>query len=74
MAERKYSVAEIDRMRRALEWAYPTGVSYYAEQRGAEIENRLRTYMQNGTEPSELEEVAQERMRAETQMRQRQRL
>lgn len=70
MAERKYSVAEIDRMRRAIECSYPGG-AYYAEQRSAEIENRLRTYMQNGTEPSELEEVAQQRMRAETQMRQR---
>jgi len=55
VAERKYSVAEIDRMRQAIRWSYPCGVPYYENERSAEIENRLRTYMQNGTDPKELE-------------------
>jgi hypothetical protein len=51
MAERKYSVAEIDRMRGAL-------VSMCSSDRDAE--DRLRTYMLNGTEPEELEGAANE--------------
>lgn len=51
MAERKYSIGEIDRMRKAIEWCYPTGVPYLAAERAADVENRLRTYMQNGTDP-----------------------
>jgi len=56
MSERKYSVSEIDRMRKAIEWSFPTGVSYDAVDRAAEIEERLRTYMLNGTDPKELED------------------
>jgi hypothetical protein len=54
MTERKYSITEIDRMRIAIRWSYPSGV-YYSNERTADIENRLRTYMQNGTDPEELE-------------------
>lgn len=57
MAERKYSVGEIDHMRRCIRFSYPSGVSYYEQERAAEIENRLRTYMQNGTDPRELDEM-----------------
>lgn len=50
MADRKYSISEIDRMRTAIAWIFPSG----------DIENLLRTYMQNGTEPEELEKVLHE--------------
>lgn len=54
----KYTVAEIDRMRRAIEGSYPSGVIYNGKERAAEVEDRLRTHMQNGTTVTELEEVA----------------
>lgn len=54
---RKYSISEIDRMRRAIRYSYPSGVCYIQHERDADIENRLRTYMQNGTEPEELEKA-----------------
>lgn len=53
----KYSVDEIDRMREAIRRSYPLGVAYYKKERDADIENRLRTYMLNGTTPGELEEA-----------------
>lgn len=55
---RKYSVAEIDAMRECIGWMYPSGVSYLQGERAADIENRLRTYMTNGTEPDELQKAA----------------
>ena len=64
MAERKYSIGEIDRMRKAIEWCYPTGVPYLAAERAADVENRLRTYMQNGTDPEELEKMENDRLEA----------
>ena len=48
---RKYSVAEIDRMRNAVYGLYPE--SYWPK--APEVEDRLRTYMLNGTTPEELE-------------------
>lgn len=54
MPERKYSVSEIDYMRTILGLSYPRGVPYFEKERSAEIENRLRTHMQNGTTPDEL--------------------
>ena len=64
MPDRKYSVAEIDRMR-ALLWdrgydalrAAASQGDYNAsiEGIGCSIEDQLRTYMLNGTDPSELE-------------------
>ena len=53
---KKYSIIEIDQMRRAVQRSYPTGVSYMATERNADVENRLRTYMQNGTTVKELQE------------------
>lgn len=62
---RKYSVNEIDRMRRAIGLSYPMDGSYVQADRDADIESRLRTYMQNGTDPEELEEFSNRRQRAE---------
>lgn len=58
--ERKYSISEIDQMRRALEAlaSYRHQVFHPAE-RAAAVEDRLRTHMLNGTDPEELEEEAQ---------------
>lgn len=55
---RKYSVAEIDQMRSAVE----RGFSRPADPMKAAliIEDRLRTYMLNGTEPEELERAAED--------------
>ncbi len=56
MSERKYSVSEIERMRDALRWILiQPGVTYYEDQKAAEIEEQLRTYMLAGTAPEELE-------------------
>ena len=54
--KRKYSVAEIDRMRDAVALMVPVRESNL--DRVIEIEERLRTYMANGTEPDELESAA----------------
>lgn len=61
---RKYSVAEIDAMRKSITWSYGSG-SYDPAQRAADTEDRLRTYMQNGTEPEELAEMAKQRLDAD---------
>ena len=53
---KKYTVAEIDQMRQVIRWSYPSGLSFMPVERDANIENRLRTYMQNGTTPKELQE------------------
>lgn len=66
---RKYSLDEIDQMRRDIDrivegvrhyqWSpsgcFSSGITYNAAERAAKIEDRLRTYMQNGTDPAELE-------------------
>ena len=52
----KYSVEEIDQMRRLLRWSYPDEVPYMERDRAEDIENRLRTYMVNGTTVDELRE------------------
>ncbi len=54
MTERKYTVAEIDQMRELIQGSYPDGWPYMHDEREAEIEGRLRTYMLNGTNPEEL--------------------
>jgi hypothetical protein len=59
---RQYSIKEIDQMRRSLRDMYPTGVSYKSSERAAEVEDRLRTHMQNGTDPADLEKAAREAM------------
>jgi hypothetical protein len=51
--ERKYSVAEIDEMRGYLTWMPHFGG-------GKDVEDRLRTYMLNGTDPSELKAAHEE--------------
>jgi len=58
MADRKYSVAEIDLMRRYVA-ATVLDFSMTPEFRAATIEERLRTYMLNGTDPDELRVVAE---------------
>jgi hypothetical protein len=70
--QRKYSVAELDRMRQAIRllivgpWphvvrALPMGMCDPVD---IETEDRLRTYMLNGTEPEELEQAAAALMKA----------
>ena len=55
--QRKYSVGEIDRMRKALERiCIRPMVPYNPVEKQREIEEHLRTYMLNGTDPEELEE------------------
>jgi hypothetical protein len=68
---RKYAIAEIEQMRNALRWSYPSGVSYYEKERSAEIENKLRTYMQNGTDPDELAAWSGRQRQAEQEAQQR---
>lgn len=52
----KYTVSELNRMRRAIEGMYPCGVAYYPNERSADIERRLTTYMANGTTAEEIEQ------------------
>lgn len=75
MSERKYSVSEIDQMRNSVDWMTTPYGAYYPEKRKAEIEDRLRTYMLNGTEPRELHEAAMEisRLRYEAYLASQQR-
>jgi hypothetical protein len=58
--QRKYTVAEIDNMRRWFSHSYPSRETYDVKERADEIERRLRTYMLNGTDPAELEQMARE--------------
>lgn len=58
-ARRKYSVEEIDRMRAAIAAGRVHGYHINADARDRLIEDRLRTYMLNGTEPKELEDEAE---------------
>jgi len=66
MEQRKYSLDELDRMRRAISVElWPRGTfrgpvfGYVPEgEQSLAIEDRLRTYMLNGTTPEELEERA----------------
>jgi hypothetical protein len=50
---RKYSISEIERMRNAVRLMIPDRLD--AALQVVEIEERLRTYMANGTDPEELE-------------------
>lgn len=65
--QRKYSIDEIDRMRRAVKelsmgWTarFYSGSRALFEPSFEEIEGKLRTYMLNGTAPEELDEVVGE--------------
>lgn len=62
--QRKYSVDEIDRLRRIVEqeWLFGRGPvrtgfsrSYRSDEKAVAVEAMLRTYMFNGTDPEELE-------------------
>lgn len=56
-----YSLSEIDAMRKSVDMlATSLGGSWDPRQRAAEVEDRLRTYMQNGTDPEELSAAATE--------------
>lgn len=69
MGERKYSIAEIDQMRAAIRSiCIQSGVAYYPAEKTAEIEERLRTYMINGTEPVELRNAADKTIRQRMEM------
>jgi len=64
MGERKYSVPEIDRMRASLDkrWrAHHCGILQRGEWH-REVEDELRTYMLNGTDPEELEAAVHQQM------------
>lgn len=52
---RKYSVVEIDQMRRDLH-------RLYIEREPCEREEYLRTYMLNGTEPEEIKKAVDEKI------------
>ncbi len=58
MSDRKYSVAEIDHMRKTVRrLIYSMGVTNSQwEESSRIVEDRLRTYMLNGTDPEELDE------------------
>lgn len=60
MGECRYTVAEIDRMRAAVRRACMPKApwSYDPVHLSKEVEEKLRTYMLNGTMPEELEEVS----------------
>lgn len=62
--QRKYSVTEIDEMRLSIAHIYYFGETYDGRERTADIENRLRTYMLNGTDPEELKAVAEENIKS----------
>ncbi len=59
MTQRKYSIDEIDQMRRAVGWIHAPLGAYYKSEEDARKEQILRTYMLNGTAPEELEEAVQ---------------
>lgn len=58
MNERKYSVSEIDSMRRLVRDLCDTGMPYMPQDRAVEVEERLRTYMMHGADPEELARAA----------------
>jgi len=61
----KYTVSELNRMRRAIGGMYPYGVAYYPNERSADIERRLTTYMANGTTAEELEQERKDMQKAQ---------
>jgi hypothetical protein len=56
-------------MRDSISKSYPPGVQFYANERTADIENRLRTHMMNGTDPKELEQAMLRQFLASQQQR-----
>jgi hypothetical protein len=70
MSEHKYSISEIDAMRQCLGWMFGSE-SYDPKQRAAEVEDRLRTHMLNGTTPEELTKARDEWIAREQEHRRR---
>ena len=68
MEQRKYSFSEIQAMRQALAFSYPSGVCYYADERSKEIEERIRTYMVAGIDPQEVINACQEMLAQQQRM------
>lgn len=58
MSQGRYTISEIDRMRVAITYIVPFWCGDDAHAHRAVAEDRLRTYMANGTTPEELEDVA----------------
>lgn len=56
--DRKYSLEEIDRMRKDVATLCAHNGGYDPKEQIVKIEERLRTYMANGTEPEELSAAA----------------
>ena len=64
---RKYSLAEIALMRSAIWDLNVMGCGPYGrDEMNSIVENKLRTYMANGTEPDELHQRAEKRRKAHT--------
>lgn len=62
MSEHKYSIAEIDRMRSAVWQLTVVNLHVYGPgELDRQVEERLRTYMLNGTTREELEQEVQRR-------------
>lgn len=60
MTEKKYTVQEINRMRQTIwmvENMQRVGFAFSVPDLSARVEDMLRTYMQNGTEPEELDDM-----------------
>lgn len=55
LGPRTYTAAEIDRMRIAIAAQYPEGESYTPNDRAADVERRLQTYILGGIDPAELD-------------------
>lgn len=55
LMSRKYTVDEIMLMRECIRSMYPPHYSYRPDERAADIERRLTTYMANGTTAEELQ-------------------
>lgn len=56
--QRKYTVEELQRMRKALLRMLPPGISPDECEICLLVENRLHTHVLNGTSPEELEEAS----------------
>lgn len=62
---RKYTYREINDMREIIRWSYPTGVSYNAAERDADIERRISTYMSASVDPEDMREEERRRRHEE---------
>lgn len=68
MSKGRYTAREIDAMRRAIQAAMTSGFGFGRYSPSAEaVEMRLRTHMENGSRPDELEAIAEEHRRAQAE-------